>query len=43
MARISGNEGMQQWPFWLDVEVILWAKHMLHFASCHVAEYKQSY
>ena len=21
VARISGNEGMQQWPFWLDVEV----------------------
>ena len=21
VARISGNEGMQLWPFWLDVEV----------------------
>ena len=22
MARISGNQGMQQWPFWLDVQVM---------------------
>ena len=22
VARISGNEGMQQWPFWLDVQVM---------------------
>ena len=35
VARISGNEGMQQWPFWLDVEVTALKPLIVHAVRHH--------